>query len=322
MNILMRCRFGSHLYGLSTPESDLDFKTVYMPTLQELLLNTYNPVISISPKGQNKAGDVDEEYIALPRFIQLACENRPIAIEMLHAEGENLLQTSPIWTDLQSRRKSFYSKNVENLVTFARAQAERYDIKGATYVRLGKLKEILESHPRKTRLWRLQESNSLPVDDLCHYEERNEGQGSNDGLFYIIGDKAFNCKTMIQDVLPSVNSMIKKYGERVKAMVDPNSEVVVDWQSVCYALRGAYQAIDILKEGDFEFPLKQTAQLLDIKLGKLNYDDIKGLLIEVTETLPALRAKSTLPDQIVYEDWYPRLLQYYFNYFPEFQNGA
>jgi predicted nucleotidyltransferase len=31
MKTVVRMRFGSHLYGTSTPESDLDFKSVFLP---------------------------------------------------------------------------------------------------------------------------------------------------------------------------------------------------------------------------------------------------------------------------------------------------
>ena len=36
----MKCKHGSHLYGLNTPNSDIDYKGIFMPDLNELLLET------------------------------------------------------------------------------------------------------------------------------------------------------------------------------------------------------------------------------------------------------------------------------------------
>ena len=38
LNVIMKTVFGSHLYGLSTPESDMDFKGVFVPTAREIIL--------------------------------------------------------------------------------------------------------------------------------------------------------------------------------------------------------------------------------------------------------------------------------------------
>ena len=82
----MKTVFGSHLYGLSTPNSDTDYKGIYLPELSELLLGTYKPYINLdtNKNGKNDSDDVDEEYIALPTFIQLACKGETIAMDMLH----------------------------------------------------------------------------------------------------------------------------------------------------------------------------------------------------------------------------------------------
>ena len=58
---IVNMRFGSHLYGLNTPNSDVDYKGIFMPTLEELLLGTYPKTIvtSTGPEhAKNSADDV------------------------------------------------------------------------------------------------------------------------------------------------------------------------------------------------------------------------------------------------------------------------
>jgi predicted nucleotidyltransferase len=38
MKILCKLKYGSHLYGCNTPTSDIDFKGIYLPSLNDYLL--------------------------------------------------------------------------------------------------------------------------------------------------------------------------------------------------------------------------------------------------------------------------------------------
>ena len=46
LNILFLCKFGSHLYGTNTPESDEDFKGVYLPTLEQCITGDHPRTVS------------------------------------------------------------------------------------------------------------------------------------------------------------------------------------------------------------------------------------------------------------------------------------
>ena len=34
-------QYGSHLYGLDTPSSDLDFRGIYIPSINDIILHKY-----------------------------------------------------------------------------------------------------------------------------------------------------------------------------------------------------------------------------------------------------------------------------------------
>ncbi|WDR21760.1 hypothetical protein CPTAKMNP4_095 [Salmonella phage vB_SenM-AKM_NP4] len=38
MKTVVKSYFGSHLYGTSTPESDVDFKEIFVPNARDILL--------------------------------------------------------------------------------------------------------------------------------------------------------------------------------------------------------------------------------------------------------------------------------------------
>ena len=45
-NVLMKVKFGSHLYGTSTPSWDIDFKSVFVPPAREILLQRVRDTIT------------------------------------------------------------------------------------------------------------------------------------------------------------------------------------------------------------------------------------------------------------------------------------
>jgi len=136
-NLIMKCLFGSHLYGLQTPSSDKDYKGIYLPERDDLLLGNYAKHYSQSTgddKSKNTADDIDVEIFSLPYFIELACKGETVAIDMLHANNtlpELISDIKPLWTiwhDIQLKRKMFYTKDMKSYVGYARKQANKYGV--------------------------------------------------------------------------------------------------------------------------------------------------------------------------------------------------
>ena len=122
LNIIFVCRFGSHLYGNNTPESDCDYKGIYMPTAEQVILGDFPRTINLKTKEGNVEGlkndnsDVDMELISLHYFIQLALKGETMAIDMLHAPEEMTIHTSAMWKEIQKNRSKFYTKKLDAFV--------------------------------------------------------------------------------------------------------------------------------------------------------------------------------------------------------------
>ena len=69
-------KFGSHLYGTNTEDSDADYKGVFLPTKKEILLNNIPKCRNFSTSNgltKNNPNDLDEEIYSLHYFLKLAC---------------------------------------------------------------------------------------------------------------------------------------------------------------------------------------------------------------------------------------------------------
>lgn len=299
MQILMKCYHGSRLYGLNNENSDVDYKYVYLPTIEECILNSYTPVIEQSKPEQNRAGDEDHTYYSLQSFMNMAIQCSPTAIEMLHASIDNgaLLQTSSLWESIRNKRKQFLTIDVNNLIEFADSQAKKYGSKRLVYNELLELKTLMDNavaQKRKIRLYEIE--SSLPVSDIFKFKDVfNAGR---DCRFYCVLEKEYETKIHVSEVLKSLDRTISKYGARVK-----NNNVTTDWKSVSHAARSMSQVIEILKYGDFEYPLKNTKLLMDIKLGKFTPEEVAGIMETLQLEVRELMQDCKLPEKANREYW-------------------
>lgn len=133
---LVRIKFGSHLYGTSTPESDLDYKSVHVPAARDILLQRAAAVVGVKVKARegvrNAPGDVDDESYALHRYLQLLAEGQTVAVDMLFApEWSWVSPAHALWRHIQLNAGRLVTRKSAAFVGYCRTQANKYGIKGS-----------------------------------------------------------------------------------------------------------------------------------------------------------------------------------------------
>jgi len=257
----MKCLFGSHLYQLDTPNSDKDYKGIYLPTKDELLLGKYAKHYSENTGNdttKNTKDDVDCETYALPYFIELACKGETVALDMLHAKDEMFeSQLCDVWFELKKKRQMFYTKDMKSYIGYARKQANKYGIKGSRMEAVEKVINFVsfsyneeQRHTLKIKdiIKKLPESEYVKIVKMM---ETKQG----DLTFYEVCGRKFQDSLTLEQLKIHCQSIYDEYGDRAKlAKIDQG----IDWKAVSHALRASYQMLGILKDGDFEYSLTQT----------------------------------------------------------------
>lgn len=298
-NLIVKMIFGSHLYGTNTPRSDMDYKGVFMPTAEEILLGKIPRSINSSTKkrgdDKNSAEDVDTEFYSLHYFISLACEGETAALDMLHAPANMLIESSPIWDEIVANREKFYTKNLKAFIGYARRQASKYGIKGS---RLNDAKTVLDFLMSKNQSLRL--SNiwaELPTGEHIFKQPPNV----NGERMYEVCGRKINESAHVSYSLDIVKRFHDAYGERAKQAADNKG---IDWKAVSHALRAAYQVRQILTEGTITFPLKEAGFLILVKNGAYGYlDEVAPELEALMNEVENLAEKSTLPEKADRKYW-------------------
>lgn len=314
MKTLVNMVFGSHLYGTNSETSDKDYKGVFMPTREDLLLQRVPKSINNSTKKRNDqkntAEDVDTEMYSLNYFIHLACEGETVALDMLHAPKEFWLESSYIWESLVQERERFYTSKLKAFVGYARRQAAKYGVKGSRLSDAKRVYEFLKTQNpnlRVAEVW-----DALPEGEFLKKEEI-ANPGEMDKKFphmYTVCGKGLSSQAYVHHYLPMLENFINRYGDRAR-LAELNEGV--DWKAVSHAFRAAYQVKHILLNNGYSYPLPETDYIKAVKSGKLNFvNEVGPKLEELMAELEVLSSKSTLPrhsDRKFWDGWLLEVLK-------------
>jgi len=156
VNLLVRMKFGSHLYGTDTKKSDTDYKGIYLPTLREVVLHKDKKSIHLDSNKvageKNTRDDIDYEIHSIQHFLKLAYKGEAVTLDMLHCPKGWEETSSPEWEFLKQNRKKFYTKGLKAYLGYCRTQASKYGIKGSRLADAEKVLNFLKQNDPTIKL--------------------------------------------------------------------------------------------------------------------------------------------------------------------------
>lgn len=295
---IVKMKFGSHLYGTSTPASDTDYKGVALPTAREVLLGKVPKHIENSTTGaafsRNTSEDVDIEIFSLHQFIKLGLEGQTVVMDMIHAPLHMCEEYDALWVHITKNKHKFYSNNVGAFLGYVMKQTAKYGQRGS---RLNDVKLVLDWLGTKNSDYKLADCNrdNFPVGENIKFVD--------DGIkipYYDICGKKVQITNTVGYVIPIFEKFYKNYGQRT---MDAANNLNVDWKAVSHAFRAAYQIKELLTEGNITFPRPEAKFLVQVKTGVLDFKELSPLLDDLVDEVKELRDKSTLPDKPDVKFW-------------------
>jgi len=318
MNKLFELKFGSHLYGTDTPNSDTDLKAIYLPEARDIVLGNYKKTISTTrPKAEferNNKDDIDIEIFSLDRYLKLLSEGQTVALDVLFAPMSMYTWVNHddyhIFNDIYTNREKLICKDITAFFGYAKQQAAKYGLKGFRVAALRETLEFLSGF--KNTHERLNTEENLPKVMKFVYERpcanltpKNENitieykfdKAGNEIPYLKVCDKYYELTCRIKDVIERVEKKFEEYGKRA-LMAEKNEGI--DWKALSHAVRVNSQGEELLKTGHVTFPRPDKELLLQIKTGQLQYKQVEEIILEGFSKLEKAKEKSTLrenPDQ-------------------------
>jgi hypothetical protein len=302
---ILRIKFGSHLYGTATPTSDLDFKSIFVPTARDILLGRVKGSISTKrPKAEgekNYAGEVDEEAYSLQRFLGLVAEGQTVAMDVLFAPDWAHVEPAALeWQEIVANRDRLLTRKSSAFIGYARTQANKYGIKGsrvaAARAVLAALNVGYEEHGSIAKLSLMGEG----LEKLFHgvefvsFIDVPTPSGIDVRHLEVCGRKLpytasiKNCRDVVQ-------RLVDEYGPRA---LQAECQQGVDWKALSHAVRVATQAVELLTTGHVTFPSPNADHIMAIKLGHRSYQDVAAEVEQCLVDVETAAAISTLPEDV------------------------
>lgn len=336
MKVIMRTPFGSKLYGTATPESDTDFKGIFLPEGNDILLGKAPKSIQMNTNNdrtKNTSEDTDEEYFSLQYFLEMAFKGETIAIDMLHAPLE-VVELDPtygwIWKFIHANRSKFYTTDMKAYLGYVRKQASKYGVKGGRLAALREVKDFVDTledtyyvsphvalgdlnfHEAKHISCR----RDVKVRDVADKFPLNEftawtACGKTGNVFYEVLGRKYQDTMKISELKVKLAQVWEEYGERAR-QAERNENI--DWKAMHHACRGGIQLVEIYRTGDLKYPLFDAPFLLSVKQGLEPFNVVQEYLedlVNQVEILSKTASENGMPSKVSRELWDNLLLNQY-----------
>lgn len=318
MNKILEVKFGSHLYGTDTPNSDLDFKAIYLPTARDIVLGKVKGTIAkCRPKSEcerNTKDDVDMETFSLCRYLELLMEGQTVALDLLFAPANMYTfglengDRPRLMRQIFQHRGILLTRNVNAFVGYARQQAAKYGIKGSrmdSLKRTGAMLDRLYVMGPHTKLsfyspsidQLVKESAeliSLEKTPLIEIVMLKGTKGLLDQPHLRVNGRAIPFHATVKYAKEIVDKMLDSYGARAQKAHLAGG---IDWKALSHAVRVNNEAMELLQTREITFPRPDRELLLKIKTGQLPYDEVAEVIEQGLANLYIAHETSTLPDE-------------------------
>jgi len=299
MQRIVQMMFGSTVYGTRVPDSDIDYKSVFLPAVPDLLLGRVTRSISTTTKsdkhGKNGAEDIDEESFSLQQYCKLLADGQTVAVDMLFVPlTQHLEEPHPIWMELFENRRHFLSRRSSSFVGYCRTQANKYGIKGSRVAALRSVVEFLQSRPSKELLIDSAATFAAAATRAEHIALVDVPGPTGLVTHLEVCDRKMNLNCTVKYALECYAPILKEYG--VRTLQAENNEGIC-WKALMHAVRVANEAVELLATGAVTFPRPDRELLLQIRKGELPFKGVSELIDVLLETVERATETSALPEK-------------------------
>jgi predicted nucleotidyltransferase len=271
---------GSHLYGMSTPESDVDTRGVCLPPFRVMT----DPFMKFDV--QDSFADEDRAIYSLSKFFNLAADANPNIVELLFVPEMMSQLWTKTWQKVVDNRHLFLSKNVKHrFLGYAFSQLEAIKRHREWFINPPERKPVREDFglpemPSVSMAW-LKELKTTLNFELLKPEYVEE----------VRKEKAYEEEKKKWD---NYNQWSKNRNPKRKGTEE---KFGYDSKYASHLFRLMTEGKQLLLEGVIKFPLYNAEYLLAIKNGALAYEEMLELAGSMAGNFDNWYDLSTLPDK-------------------------
>jgi len=299
--------YGSKLFGTDNPNSDTDYKGIFIPSKTDVLLKRdiehYN--YNSNENSRNKKEDIDLQLYSIYKWFKLLKKGETGAIDLLFSlfrEDTQIYNDKNFTSVIMKNYTRFYNRHLHSFVGYCVGQSKMYNIKGKRFNEIHEFVEHFQTLAMDNADVKLETyfphiekifaAKSYKYVKFIKASIARGNQAYKEGRYIELLGKRFAGSVRIGYFSEKITEMEVQFGNRSR-----DSAEGVDYKALSHAVRVINEVEELIDDGFITFPLKNRAYITSIKEGNealedvMNYLDVK--LDEVQEKLE----KSTLPDK-------------------------
>jgi len=291
-NRILEIKTGSTLFGLLTPTSDTDYSGIFLPNKEYVFgfRKCENVSLSIKNKLENNKNSqfaIDRDFFEFRKFIKLALDNNPSILELLFVNEENIEFINEFGRELLNKAVLFPHKGLkERFIGYSSSQKKKMIIKKDHYLDLEKAELILNKIINEG-------DDKLLLPQCTHYDnfERIFKIKKQTDNHYRIGERSLIKNQTVKRALSEIQKIIGEATNR-KEFIKKNGYCT---KFASHMIRLLLEGIELLETGKLVFPLQNKKELMEIKTGKWNLQDVLDYSKELEDKVNQMKKTSDLP---------------------------
>lgn len=302
VKVLLVTKVGSHLYGTNDENSDIDYKGIFLPSKDSLLLDDSTQFLDLSTNksnSKNTSEDIDFTLQSVQKWFKDLCKGETGALDLLFSMWTSSVTyvNEDFLTFVKSNYKYFLTNKPKAFIGYANQQAKKYSLKKERYNELVSLLGIL------TRL----SENATEVKLLSCWEEIKSTIEAKDFQYInfvlapgpkkteeceyleVLGRK-FHPTVTFEFLLNRLGKVKEEYGNRAKRCESPT-----EWKSLSHAVRVVDEIEELLHKQFITFPLPNANFVKQVKQGKVLQDEVTSYLDDKLSSVDKFSKLTKLP---------------------------
>ncbi|MEA3492726.1 MAG: nucleotidyltransferase domain-containing protein [Campylobacterota bacterium] len=301
-------QYGSKLYGTDNPNSDRDYKGIFIPSRRDLLLKRdiehYNHN-SNSSNTKNSKEDIDLQLYSIYKWFALLKKGETGALDILfslYREDTQIVNDREFTQMMMQNHHRFYNRNLHSFIGYCVGQSKMYNVKGERYKEL--LSFVTEFSPLVQDLGVQKLQTLFPqvqaLFDAHRYKyirfitaATSRGNDSyREGEYIEVLGKRFSEMVTIGYFVEKITTMQEQFGNRSKA-----SATGVDFKALSHAVRVISEVEELLDDNFITFPLPNASYVKSIKDGHESLEDVMEYIDKKLTIVQEKLKSSDLPEK-------------------------
>ena len=266
--LMMLSISGSRLHGTHRPESDYDFKGVYVPSYERMLLGFKPEPISY------KDEVVDVTLWPLQIFLQLCRHGETNAVDLYFSERAKEKWTGEVAQFFNHLPPDKLINRIEAkaFTGFAINMARKYGVRGERYQALKRVANL----PKFKNIDNARLINFMAeiIDIAGNKDYCYEIESNGERALSLCG-KIHHGSINLSEFFERVERHLANYGDRVKDNIEKP-----DWKALSHSLRVLDEYQELLLKGTITFPLESRRSLKSVKMGNIPFETVSEWIEE------------------------------------------